>query len=166
MKRTDDFYFELNASIRKRRTLTTAIPSLCFALSLYIFLLFFVMLTYYLLVRKYGELILCILVCGVGFLFATALRKLIAKERPYTVQHYDPIIKKERGCFSMPSRHAFSVFIIAFASLRINPWLFVVNMICGLCLCALRVLGGVHYISDVLASFVIALAFGLFFVFL
>lgn len=163
MKMTDNFYSGLNTAIRKNKALTALVPSLCRALTAYVFLMYFALMIFLFLGGKYIDLLLTIVLCALGFALVTVLRKLIARKRPYVSQNYEPVIKREKDVGSMPSRHAYSVFVIALASFQISPYLFAVNIVCGIILALLRVLGGVHYISDVLVSIFIAAVFGFYF---
>ena len=57
----------------------------------------------------------CFFVPLVSFLAVSGLRKLINAERPYEKWQFRPILNKETHGESFPSRHVFSVFVIAFA---------------------------------------------------
>ncbi|MFR5847382.1 MAG: phosphatase PAP2 family protein [Streptococcus salivarius] len=56
---------------------------------------------------------------------------------------------------SFPSRHVFSATVIAMLALTLNPWLGGAMLFLAMALALLRVLGGVHYPSDVLAGYAI-----------
>ena len=62
---------------------------------------------------------------------------------------------------SFPSRHVFSATVIAMLALTLNPWLGGAMLFLAGALALLRVLGGVHYPSDVLAGYVIGILVGL-----
>lgn len=61
----------------------------------------------------------------------------------------------------MPSRHIFSVFMIAMTFLYVKPVLSIPLFVVGVLLCAVRVIGGVHYLSDVLVGAAIGIASGI-----
>ena len=72
-----------------------------------------------------------------------------------------PLIKKDSLGKSFPSRHVFSATVIAMLALTLNPWLGGAMLFLAGALALLRVLGGVHYPSDVLAGYVIGILVGL-----
>ena len=71
------------------------------------------------------------------------------------------LIKKDSLGKSFPSRHVFSATTIAMFTLLLNPWLGGTMLFLAAILAILRVLGGVHYPSDVLAGYVIGILVGL-----
>lgn len=92
----------------------------------------------------------------------TLLRLLIDRPRPYERLDIAPLIKKETRGRSFPSRHAFSVFVIAATAWTVWAPLGAALAVMGVLLCALRVLGGVHYPADVLVGALIGAAAGFF----
>ncbi len=103
--------------------------------------------------------VLC--VPAVSFVTVSIVRAVINAPRPYEVFGTTPLINKKRGGKSMPSRHTFSVFIIAVATMYINFPLGAVIAVLGLFLAASRVFHGVHFIRDVAVGFLAAAVFGL-----
>ena len=91
-----------------------------------------------------------------GFLLVSALRKVINRPRPYEAFGLAPVIPKDTRGRSFPSRHVFSAAVIAATFLAqgqapftaIGGALFLFALLLG----AVRVLAGVHYISDVAAA--------------
>lgn len=94
----------------------------------------------------------CFFVPLVSFLAVSGLRKLIDAERPYEKWHFHPVLHKEKRGESFPSRHVFSVFVIAFAFYYTALPVGIVLTVFGVILAAARVLGGVHFLRDVLAG--------------
>ena len=88
----------------------------------------------------------------ISFLAVSGLRKLINAERPYEKWQFRPILNKETHGESFPSRHVFSVFVIALAFYYTCVPVGIVLTVFGLILAAVRVLGGVHFPRDVLAG--------------
>jgi len=110
------------------------------------------------------RLVRVLLVPAACFLVCTALRPMIGRQRPYDRFDAEPVGAFVRGKGkSMPSRHTASAAAIAFAAAYAFP--FPVIIICMLLLCALiaslRVLGGQHYPSDVLAALALSAAISL-----
>ncbi len=95
-----------------------------------------------------------------GFILLTFVRKAINRPRPYETLDIDPLIKKNTKGNSMPSRHVFSMTIIAVTSFLIHPALGCGLMALSIMLCFVRVIGGVHYPSDVAAGFLSAVIWG------
>lgn len=83
------------------------------------------------------------------------------RPRPYQTWDIQPLIKKDSLGKSFPSRHVFSATTIAMFTLLLNPWLGGTMLFLAAILAILRVLGGVHYPSDVLAGYVIGILVGL-----
>ena len=95
----------------------------------------------------------------------TVLRKLFKRQRPYEIFSTPPLFEREGKGDSFPSRHTASAFIIAMGGFLLSIWLGTALLITAAMIGAARVLAGVHYISDVLAGAVLAVAAGsLFFI--
>ena len=104
-----------------------------------------------------------ILIPGSGFILLTFVRKAINRKRPYETLDIDPIIKKNKQGNSMPSRHVFSMSIIAVSWFVFNPIVGIILFVCSVLLAYVRVIGGVHYISDVCVAILCALLWGMLF---
>ena len=75
------------------------------------------------------------------------------------------MIKKDTKGNSMPSRHVFSMSIIAVSWLVVSPIVGSVLLLFSIFLAFIRVIGGVHYISDVIVAIICACVWGLLFIF-
>jgi membrane-associated phospholipid phosphatase len=114
----------------------------------------------WLLLRKAPELAGAIIVPLDGFLILTVFRRLINRKRPYEVYDTPPAIHKDKKGSSFPSRHVYSAFAIAFAfgwigSATQTPLVVgiaVLLTVLGVLIAAIRVLSGIHFLSDVLAG--------------
>ena len=95
-----------------------------------------------------------------AFIAVSFLRKCIDAQRPYTKYNITPLIKKEKQGESMPSRHVFSITIIAMCWLYIYTPVGIVLLILTILLAALRVITGIHFIRDVIAGMVIGILCG------
>lgn len=94
-----------------------------------------------------------------GFLIVSVGRYFLNRPRPYEAFGVAPVIRKDTRGKSFPSRHVFSSMIIALTFLMASPFRLagmIFLVITGI-LAAVRVLSGVHYISDVLAGMAFAL---------
>ena len=106
-----------------------------------------------------------ILIPGIGFILLTFVRKAINRKRPYETYNIDSMIKKDTKGNSMPSRHVFSMSIIAVSWLVVSPIVGSVLLLFSILLAFIRVIGGVHYISDVIVAIICACVWGLLFIF-
>ena len=79
-----------------------------------------------------------VLVPAVSFVVVTLFRKIVNEPRPYEKYDLPPVIDKDTGGKSFPSRHVFSVFVIA----------------------VIRVIGGVHTVWDVTAGAAVGILSG------
>ena len=113
----------------------------------------------YLFVTKDAGLIRSILVPGISFVLLSLFRAAVNRPRPYEKFAVAPVIKKDTKGNSFPSRHVFSAAIIAMTVLLMSPWngLGIVFLIVSVALAIVRVVSGVHYISDVLAGIAVAI---------
>ena len=86
------------------------------------------------------------------FLAVTIFRKVVNKKRPYEKLPIQSLIKKEKKGQSFPSRHVFSIFLIATLWFYFWKPIGIFLLIAGIFLAIVRVIGGVHFISDVCAG--------------
>ena len=98
-----------------------------------------------------------ILIPATGFILLTFVRKKINKKRPYEALDIQPIIHKDTKGNSMPSRHVFSLSIIALSWFVVSPMIGSILILCSILIACIRVIGGVHYPSDVIAGMLCAL---------
>ena len=87
----------------------------------------------------------------------TIFRKAVNAPRPYEVLDIDPIIKKNTKGNSFPSRHVFSVFVIAMSLYYVWPSVGIALMLIGIIIAAIRVIGGVHFPRDVIVGALIGM---------
>lgn len=113
----------------------------------------------------YGEkdpkLLKTILVPAVSFVLLTILRKVINAPRPYEKFDIPPVIEKDTKGKSFPSRHVFSIFIIAVTIFYSHPGPGILIGIMGVVMAIIRVCGGVHEPRDVIAGAVIGVLCGI-----
>lgn len=103
------------------------------------------------------NVIRAILVPGISFVLLSLFRKVINRPRPYETFDVPSVIKKDTKGKSFPSRHVFSATIIAMTFLLVSPWtwLGVVFLGVSILLAIVRVISGVHFISDVSVGFIV-----------
>lgn len=101
-----------------------------------------------------------LLVPAVSFVAVSIFRAKLSAPRPYELLDIDPLIHKDTKGKSFPSRHVFSVFVIAAAWLYFYPAVGCCFLAVGVLLAVVRVLGGVHFPRDVLAGALLGLLCG------
>lgn len=87
-------------------------------------------------------------------------RRAINAKRPYELLSFCDENPKKKSGRSFPSRHAFSAFAIAVASLGHLQHTAVLLLILGALMCVSRVLLGMHFIRDVIAGSLIGIISG------
>ena len=99
-----------------------------------------------------------LLVPAVSFVLLTVVRALINRPRPYERFEVAPVIPKDTKGNSFPSRHVFSASMIAMTFVMHSPWIGVglAFLVVSILLAVVRVVSGVHYISDVIAGIAFA----------
>ncbi|MDE6851823.1 MAG: phosphatase PAP2 family protein [Lachnospiraceae bacterium] len=97
---------------------------------------------------------------AVSFLLVSIFRGKYGAIRPYEKYGFVPLIPKETQGKSFPSRHVFSIFVIATVICYI--WLLpgIILLLLGMILALLRVAMGVHFPKDVLAGALIGVVCG------
>lgn len=89
-----------------------------------------------------------------SFIILSVFRYFVDRPRPYEKFEVPPVIAKDTKGKSFPSRHVFSAMVIAMTFLLASPWswLGVLFVVVAVLLAIVRVLSGVHFISDVVAG--------------
>jgi membrane-associated phospholipid phosphatase len=100
------------------------------------------------------KLLRTILVPLDSFLVVTFARLIINRKRPYERYATPPAIQKSTSGKSFPSRHVFSASVIAatFFYAGINPLIGAAIAAAAVMLGMIRILSGVHFVSDVVAG--------------
>lgn len=93
-----------------------------------------------------------------AFLVVTVFRKIVNRPRPYEAMNIEPLIGHKHG-ESFPSRHTVSAVIIALVCFHVNIYLGIFTLIMAMIMSVCRILAGVHFISDVFVSVIIATLF-------
>lgn len=129
-----------------------------------VYIIYPVLIIYLIIIRDKGVFD-AVWIPAVSFVIVTLLRKKINAPRPYQVYGIAPIIPKDTLGNSFPSRHAFSIFIIAMVAMYIDVTLGIFMIVMGIVLCLVRVIGGVHFIKDVICGAFMGIVAGLFILF-
>lgn len=116
------------------------------------------LLLIYQFLQKDAGLLRSLTVPAISFVLLSIFRDKCNRPRPYETFQMPPVIKKDTKGHSFPSRHVFSAAMIALTFLWMSPWMWLGALF--LCVTAVlavvRVVSGVHYISDVLAGIIVA----------
>ncbi|MBE5919658.1 MAG: phosphatase PAP2 family protein [Pseudobutyrivibrio ruminis] len=153
-------YREITERIKNNNGLVTALNVLDKAITYITVLVYLIFLIHgFLQIPEDKGLLLyrSILIPGVSFIIVSVYRKLLSAPRPYEVYGFTPALKKDTKGKSFPSRHVFSIFIVAFTVFQAFPVAGAVICVLGFLLAIIRVVGGVHFIKDVVAGFFMAL---------
>lgn len=84
------------------------------------------------------------------FLAMSRIRKILNSPRPYEVYDMEPLIARDGGGQSFPSRHVFSIFLIGTLWCGVLLPVGILLLLCGVLLALIRVVAGVHFPKDVL----------------
>lgn len=98
---------------------------------------------------------------AISFILVSVFRNLVNAPRPYEVNNTVPLINKDTKGKSFPSRHVFSVFVVASTLYFISLPLGIILLLAGVLLAILRVIGGVHFPKDVIAGAIIGIISGI-----
>lgn len=99
-----------------------------------------------------------LIVPAVSFALVTAFRALADAPRPYDILDIQPLIPKDTQGRSFPSRHAFSLSMIACTWFLQQPAIGVGLLLAGVLLGGIRVICGLHWPRDVAVGILTAIA--------
>ena len=107
------------------------------------------------------RLLPAILIPGISFVLLTLVRDRINAPRPYEALDIRPLLVKDTRGHSFPSRHVFSVFVIA-CTIGIHiQWAGIALGAVGVLISVIRVLAGIHFPKDVIAGMLSGIGCGL-----
>ena len=109
------------------------------------------------------QVLMYVFIPASGFVILSFLRKKINAPRPYEEWGIKPLLDRDSPGQSMPSRHVFSATIISMACLHASLSVGVILLVFSALLGLVRVLGGVHYLKDVVVGYICALSWGVIF---
>lgn len=147
MKR--EFYESLNRNVRQKNC-GSIIKIINNSITLAVFV-FYPVLLICLFLGGYNIIRLAAVPLG-AFILVSILRYFLNFKRPYEQMEIEPLTATKKSGKSFPSRHTFSIFMIALCCYRINIAVGVLLTVLGVLLAALRVISGAHYIRDVAAG--------------
>ncbi len=148
-------YARISNNIKNNNGLVTALNLLDKAITYITVLLYIIYLGYgYSRISKDGGLLLyrSVLIPSISFIVVSLFRRILSAPRPYEVLGFVPALKKDTVGRSFPSRHVFSIFMISMTYLQTSVVMAVVISVMGIGLAIIRVVGGAHFIKDVVAG--------------
>ena len=156
---TKEQYIKITEPLRQDAEKTKRIISINQILTGLVFLIYplYIVVLY---AEKDPKLIKTIVVPAISFVLVTVLRRIINAPRPYEKFEIPPVIEKDTKGKSFPSRHVFSVFIIAVTIFYSHPGPGILIGLIGVAMAVIRVVGGVHEPRDVVAGAVIGILCG------
>ena len=113
------------------------------------------------LVTKDPRLLRLVLVPAVSFVSLSVVRRGLNRHRPYEALDIVPLIPRDKKGESFPSRHVFSVSVIAMTWLWVCPPVGAALWVLAAVLAWARVTAGIHFPKDVLAGAAVGLTAGL-----
>ena len=118
-------------------------------------IIFYPCLLAYLFYMQDERFLKCLCIPALSFLLCTLIRKYINKPRPYEIYDFIPLDKHDKG-ESFPSRHTLSAFAIGYCTLYISLPLGMITLLFALLVGLSRLIGGLHFPSDILSGFLLA----------
>lgn len=112
------------------------------------------------LLSQWRELGVLVLVPALSFLGISIFRKFCDAQRPYEVYDFKPLLPKDTKGKSFPSRHMFSIYVIAATVAHFYPEACIGLGFAGIVLGVIRVITGVHFPRDVVAGAAAGIFFG------
>lgn len=159
----NDFYLKITKPFKEHITLLKVLKVLYYIVPVITALIYFyiIIATYF--TRDIYACIKTILIPFVTFVAVTIFRKIVNSDRPYTRDNITPLIPRDKGGESFPSRHTASLGIIAMAGLYYNIWLGAVLWCMTVIQGFVRIICGVHYPKDIISGIIISILCGLLF---
>ncbi len=120
----------------------------------------YALVVFYWVLRWNRELAAAILVPAISFLLVTVFRAIMNRPRPYEVWEIEPLIEKDTKGKSFPSRHVFSMFMVATVVGKYFIMGGAALMLAGVILAVIRVIAGVHFVRDVVVGAILGVGLG------
>ncbi len=157
---TKEQYIKITEPLRKNPVRAKQVKNLNHILTGFVFCMYPLYLLK-LLTERNTWFIRALLVPAVSFVCLSVVRKIINVPRPYEKFDIPPVLEKDTTGKSFPSRHVFSVFMIAMTVFYEHPGAGILLGIIGLLLGIVRVAVGVHEPKDIVAGAIAGIACGL-----
>jgi len=156
---TKEFYERITAPYIRHPRLLKAARILNMGITVLTVLLYAALLAF-LFITKDQRFVRVFLVPAVSFIFVSAIREIIHAKRPYEVLGIKPLIPKNRKGGSFPSRHAYSLYVVAMSFFYVSAPAGITLFALGVVMAYLRVIGGMHFPRDVIAGIIMGVLSG------
>lgn len=156
---TRETYRKITEPLRDNIELTRWVKRINRVLTACVFCIYPVFLTI-LLGRGDHFFVRAVLVPAISFVLVSIFRRVVNLPRPYEKFDMLPVLEKDTKGKSFPSRHVFSVFVIATTVFVRQPAAGVLLGAVGAVLGIIRVVGGVHEPKDITAGAMIGILSG------
>lgn len=156
-QRYEVFYERVSAPFRRNANAARRLVGLNKVLTIVGYVAYPLLLLEVAIVGAWLDLAKFIVVPAVGFIALSVFRTHFNAPRPYQVADIKPLIRKDTSGRSFPSRHTFSLFMIALSwwAWRVPTGVVLVVLACVMA--ATRMVGGVHFPRDVVAAALFAI---------
>ena len=108
-----------------------------------------------------AQLAAFVVTTAVPFAAVSIVRRLINAPRPYENLTFYEVKPKDKCGQGFPSRHVFSIFLIAASVVLWRPYVAVVLAFLGVALAVSRVLLGIHYVRDTVCGAILGTVSGI-----
>lgn len=121
----------------------------------------YVLMLLWLFVHQDGRFFRIVVTTGISFIALSFFRTYLSYPRPYEALDIQPLIPKNKQGKSFPSRHVFSIFVIAVSLYYLQPVVGTVFLAEGVVLAGIRVIAGFHFPKDVVVGAVCGILAGI-----
>lgn len=157
---TKEFYDRIAKPYRERPALLKILKLLNYGIVAVTFVAYAILLIWKLFADK--EMFLrSFLTPGISFFVVEILRRAIPAKRPYEALDISPLIPKNKSMNSFPSRHVYSIYVIAMCFFHCFYPVGIFLSLLGVIMAYVRVVGGMHFPRDVFAGAAIGVLSGL-----
>lgn len=153
---TKESYERMTRSLRNHPRKVQALRTLNKVLTVFVYCAYPTLLLV-LALQKDERIWRVLIIPAISFILVSLFRKYFNQPRPYEVLNIKPLIHKETKGKSFPSRHVFSIFVIAMAFYYISYPMGLILLLMGVLLAIIRVIGGVHFPRDVIVGAIIGI---------
>ena len=156
-------YLKMTKHMRESSVWPRRIHRINLILTIIVMISYPLLLVWLFLQRDAAALVRGIIVPMDAFILLSVIRYWIGAKRPYEIFEVEPVIPKKTKGNSFPSRHVFSVFMIAMTYLALapSPLPGIGMILTGILLAVVRVVSGVHFPRDVIVGMLAGVASGI-----
>lgn len=157
---TIEFYQKITKPYLKHPRLLKTLKILNYAITIFTFLSYSALLSALLFTRD-ERFLRVLLTPALSLIVVDIMRRAIPARRPYEKLDITPLIKKNKKMKSFPSRHVYSIYVIAMTFFYCFYPIGIILSVLGIFMAYVRVVGGIHFPKDVVAGGVIGVLSGI-----